>query len=98
MIRFYEYCRGNGSPNRASLFSRTNHGITGLASKRLLEFRQITKWTNDAIFADRMRIREHKLALRIGTNLVSARLSPGDKKLLFRREAILVGRARLALH
>jgi hypothetical protein len=45
-----------------------------------------------------MGIREHKLASRVGSNLVSARLSPGNKKLLFRREAILVGQARLAFH
>jgi hypothetical protein len=88
----------NGSPDRASLIIRTHHGVTGLATERLTEFRHITKGTNDAVFADRMRIGEHKLALRIGANFVSARLSPGDKKLLFRREAILVGRARLALH
>src|ERR1700734_3913276 len=45
-----------------------------------------------------MRVREHELALRVRTDFVPARLSPGNKKLLFRCETILVGGARFSFH
>src|SRR5690348_5740619 len=43
-----------------------------------------------------MRIALHHLALRLGTHLVAAELSPGDEELLIRRVAVN-GRLRLLL-
>src|ERR1700677_927799 len=85
-------------PNGAALFGRPHHRVAGLAVKSIVKLRQVAQRPDDPVFADWVRIGQHELALRIGANFVAARLSPGDEKLLLRRESILIRRPRLALH
>jgi len=50
-----------------------------------------------AILRDWMRIRLHHQPLRLGTNLVSTKLSPCNEELLLWRKTIDVGGTRFAL-
>src|ERR1700730_4605355 len=84
------------SPHVAALAFRANHGSIGFAGPRLLKLREIGKRADDAVLCDGMGIALHHQALRVGTDLVAAELSPGDEELLLGSEAVDVSRARFA--
>src|SRR5271155_2269866 len=84
-------------PYLASFPFRPHHGGIGLAAPHFLKFRQVRERADHAILCDGMRIGLHHQALRLDADRIAAELSPGNKELLLRSEAVDIRRTRFPL-
>src|SRR5215469_12981303 len=75
-------------PDGTPIRRRTHHGGIILTAECLLELRQVRERSDHSILANGVRIALDHGPLRLRTNLVAAPLSPGDKELLLRGEAV----------
>src|SRR5437764_13233328 len=83
-------------PNLAALLLRANHRVADLALVGFGELRHVRERAVDAEARDRVRVGLRLKASRFGRVLLGPDLRPSKEETLLRREAVNVGRARLA--